>query len=137
MPGSHDLQEAGPFDCHLAVRLIRIFLLLLMSLLVLMMVSWPAFYDSWVSGEAYQEYVRAPSEFTKLGIEKARQEDKKAIAVFRSIFLVLFATCVYAFVRAGKEAIRTGPPPRAASNDGPATPPADPRVTEGPPSVNR
>jgi len=84
------------------MKVLRIFLLLFMSLILLMMAGCPGLYDSKRRFTAQRHYEDAPSEETRREIEDAKRLDKRDIMVFEFVMLGILGFSVYAFIRAGK-----------------------------------
>jgi hypothetical protein len=84
------------------MKVLRIFLLLFMSMVVLMMAGCPAQYDSKRRHTARRHYRDAPSEETRREIEEAKRLDRRDIMVFEFVMLGILGLSVYAFIRAGK-----------------------------------
>jgi hypothetical protein len=84
------------------MKVLRIFLLLFMTLILLMMVGCPRLYDSKRRFAAHRHHANAPSEETKREIQEAERLDRQDIMVFEFVMLGVFGLSLYAFTRAGK-----------------------------------
>ena len=90
--------------CHRtrAVKVLRIFLLLFMSLILLLMAGCPGLHDTKRMALAWRHYNDAPSEETRREIDDAKRLNNREIMVFEVVMLGIFGLSLFAFIRAGK-----------------------------------
>lgn len=102
------------------MRVLRTFLLLFMTLVVLLMAGCPGLYDSKRRFSSHRQFYdarrqheTAPTAETQRVLDGARRElddakrlDKRDIIVFEIIMLGILGVSIYAFIRAGKSVQR-------------------------------
>ncbi|HVK59202.1 MAG TPA: hypothetical protein VM735_10500 [Candidatus Kapabacteria bacterium] len=74
-----------------------------MGFLLLVMVSCPGLYDSKRRAIATRHHFEAPSEATRIELEKAKNLDRRDILVYELVLAGVFAGAAYIFVRAGRK----------------------------------
>ena len=84
------------------MKVLRTFLLLFITVVVLLMAGCPGLYDSKRRFDAQRHYGDAPSEETRREIEEAKRLDRRDIMVFEFVMLGILGFSVYVFIRAGK-----------------------------------
>ena len=86
------------------MRVLRLFLFLFIGFLLLAMAGCPGLYDTKRSIIAHAHHYDAPSEATRLELERAKRLDRRDIFVVELVMGGVVASAVYAFIRAGRKA---------------------------------
>lgn len=89
------------------MTVLRIFLLLFTSLILLLMAGCPGLRDSTRRFTAERHYHDAPSAETRQELNEAKRLDHRDVVVFEFVMLGMFGLSFYAFIRAGKRATPT------------------------------
>ena len=83
-----------------SMKLVRIVILLFMGFVVLCMVVLPGFWDTKRRAQAHKAHAMAPSEATRLGIQKAKRLDWEDIKRFEFTCVGILLVFGYLFMRA-------------------------------------